>query len=281
MISPSKRIFILTNENTSYDKGDFITLIHNSKKVARAIVAKINNNNGGIKILKIYSLTEWNRLATGIDVQILRGDDSLFGKRDDSIAGAEDGLGKIESDDDLYNETSISEDNLEVDENMNRAIKPDSLVSLSYGMIESLSLGGSTERYSQFLGQYAFQLQDNIWLEALYGQNVIKNYPNDGLDTKLTNITIRGKYAIAGPMYTIIKPYVGFQMKSSDSPGAGAPNDINCDATCQEQELEDVENLKENKLVFGVTALKRLVPGWFMRADLGTDIITFGFSLEF
>ena len=48
-----------------------------------------------------------------------------------------------------------------------------------------------------------------------------------------------------------------------------------------ELENEQVEALNKNQVVAGVTILKRLVPGWFARADIGTDALNIGFSLEF
>ena len=42
IISPSKKIFILTNQNRSFSKGDFISLLLNKKLVCRALVAKVN-----------------------------------------------------------------------------------------------------------------------------------------------------------------------------------------------------------------------------------------------
>ena len=39
-ISPSKRIFVISNENRSFSKGDFISLVYNTQLTARAIVAK-------------------------------------------------------------------------------------------------------------------------------------------------------------------------------------------------------------------------------------------------
>ena len=47
------------------------------------------------------------------------------------------------------------------------------------------------------------------------------------------------------------------------------------------RETQLVENSKSNSVVFGVTILKRLVPGWFVRADIGSDVIAFGVALEF
>jgi hypothetical protein len=39
--------------------------------------------------------------------------------------------------------------------------------------------------------------------------------------------------------------------------------------------------MQDNALVAGVTILRRLVPGWFIKADLGTDQLNIGFAIEF
>ena len=46
-------------------------------------------------------------------------------------------------------------------------------------------------------------------------------------------------------------------------------------------EKTNVENLKKSSVIFGATVLKRIVPGWFIRADLGNDILSGGLTLEF
>jgi hypothetical protein len=282
MISPTKRVFVITNDNNSFEKGDFISLIKNAKIVARAIVAKVKDGDSGIKIIRIHSLNEWNKLALGSEVQILRGDDSYFtAKKKNSEENKEQT--KIEVEEDLYSESKIVDDNLELDENKNRAIKTDNIVSVSYGQIEGIDSEGSSTKYSQFMGQYAYQVADNIWGEALYGQSIAKNFPSSGLDTKITNLTLRAKYTIAAPLYTYVQPYAGFQMINADSPGAGVADPSNTSVTAADLEREEalVANTKKNSFAFGITLLKRMVPGWFMRADLGSDIMNIGFSLEF
>src|SRR5690606_39406867 len=81
IISGSKKIFIITNNNQQLTPGDFISLALDNNLAARALVAKNHQGQVGIKILKIYSLTQWSRLRCDLDVQIIRGDDSLFAKQ--------------------------------------------------------------------------------------------------------------------------------------------------------------------------------------------------------
>jgi hypothetical protein len=73
-------------------------------------------------------------------------------------------------------------------------------------------------------------------------------------------------------------PYIGFQILDADSPGAGVDAPSTADA---QRELAAVEEAKDRGIVLGVTALKRLVPGWFIRLEAGTDMMALGLALEF
>ena len=81
IISRSGKTFIMTNTNQLLNKGDFITLAFDEKSpVARAVVAKNHNNLVGIKVLKVYSLARWAKLKKGLELQIIKGDDSFLFK---------------------------------------------------------------------------------------------------------------------------------------------------------------------------------------------------------
>ena len=56
-------------------------------------------------------------------------------------------------------------------------------------------------------------------------------------------------------------------MHSVSSPDAG-----NVDNSAQAvAETDVIQKLQRRQFVAGVTLLRRLVPGWFLKADLGTD----------
>ena len=220
-----------------------------------------------------------------MEVQIIRGDDSYFinlkkrRKKDKDDAGAT----LIQDEEDLFNEKTLLEDDLSLEDNKtNRLIKQDNVISAYVGRIEAQDQDGNSARYNQINAAWAYQLEDNIFVEGSYGQNVIKDFPSTGLDTKLTNLTFKAKYAFQAPFYSFLLPYVGFQVVNADSPGAGVQDSSN---PVSEEDLANesarLEDIKKNTVVFGVTLLKRLVPGWFFRADLGSDIIGGGFALEF
>lgn len=278
-ISTSKRIFIISNNNASFDKGDFITLILKGELVARAVVAKNEERGAGIKIFKIYNTDMWAAFRQGMDVQILRGDDSSYKK---ASKESEKTDSTLKDEDDLYDATSFSEDKLDSDENGNRIIKTDNLLFLTYGLIDAVNNDGASQKYVHWSGHWGYQVEDNIWGEISYGQSVIEDYPTLGLGTKLSTISIRAKYTVSAPMYTYIQPYIGYQMVMADSPGAGKENSPGKPpATELAIETEKVDALKKNQPIFGLTILKRLVPGWFAKADLGSDLINIGFGLEF
>lgn len=279
-ISASGRIFILTNNSGGYGKGDFISLVLDNQLVNRAIVAKTVNGSAGIKIIKVYSDKLNNILRPGMDVKIIRGDDSYFNLKMKKVAQEEE-KPLIEGEDELFDDTTLLEDDLNVDENKKRAIKTDNLVSIYLAMIEGVDTSGATTRYQQFSAAWAYQVDDNIYTEIGVGRSVINDYPSvngtKGLDTTLTSLVAKVKYTVNAPFYSFIQPYIGYQILSASY---SAQNDGTSAAQIQ-QEQDQVNALSKNQVVAGVTLLKRLVPGWFGRLDLGTDAIDIGFSLEF
>jgi hypothetical protein len=278
-ISASGRVLILTNNSGSYGKGDFISIVLDDQLVNRAIVGKTANGSGGIKIIKVYSQDLTKVLRPGMEVQIIRGDDSYFNLRDKKVAD-EGEKSLIEDEENLFDETTLLEDDLNIDENKSREIKTDNIVSLYLAQVEGQDADGNTARFSQISGSYSYQLEDNIWGEVGYGQSLQKDYPGSGLDTNVTSIVLKVKYTVAAPFYSFLQPYAGYQIINADSPGAGTEGDGTTQPQLN-QELDLVEDLKKRRVIFGVTLLKRLVPGWFARADIGNDSFNFGFALEF
>lgn len=281
-ISRSKRIFILTNSNQSMTKGDFITLsISKSGPVARALVAKTYQGFAGIKIMKIYSLKRWAVLKKGINIDLVKGDDSyLFKKKKEKTKVAKENEEEIsiESEEDLYNDSAlISGDTEFLDRDM-RHIKPDNIVSFAWGRHQfENTIDKDIETNNQFFGQWAYQFADNYWLEGVYGRTLIDNFPATNTQTLLNNFTGRFKYVFKAPLYSYIVPYVGFQQVSVSSPEAGRTSD----AALAQQELDLVDSLAKSGIVAGVTVIRRMVPGWFIKADIGTDAINIGFAIEF
>jgi hypothetical protein len=282
VIAPSKKIFILTNNNKSFSKGDFISLLLGNKLVCRALVAKTTDEElSGIKIVKIYNVTLWKQLTVGKEVLVLKGDDSYYSNLEKAPKDSEKKIEtKVQDEDDLFNSTTLNDDDLSLEESSKRLIKTDNLISAGVGLIAGKDDEGNSTNYTHINGSWAYQISDNVWGELGVGTNTVTDYPSTGIDTRLVNFTGKLKYTFNAPFYSYIMPYVGYQVINADSPGAGI-DDGDDDPADLEKETLAVEDLKKSTVIFGVTVLKRIVPGWFIRADLGSDIISGGLTLEF
>ncbi|MFL5783702.1 MAG: hypothetical protein ACJ76H_03760 [Bacteriovoracaceae bacterium] len=282
IISNSKKIFILTNNNQQLGPGDFISLALDSKLAARALVAKTHQGQVGIKILKIYSLNQWGKLRRDQDVQIVKGDDSNFMKRPEDNLNTENGP-RIKEEDDLYSKNVVVDDELEfTEDNKNRHIKPDNVVGIFAGINNASNPQGGSGGYTrgtEFGLTWAYQFTDNFFIEGVYGRTLFDNYPADSTQTLANRFVGRVKYNIKGPLYTFFMPYVGYQNTQVASPDAGKAQ--NQTPAQNQAEVDAVNKLKKTGVVAGVTILRRLVPGWFLKADVGTDMIDAGFCIEF
>lgn len=281
IISNSKKIFILTNNNQQLSPGDFVSLALGDKLAARAIVAKVHQNQVGIKILKIYSISQWSKLKRDLEIQVVKGDDSFFTKKRETKS-EEVAKGKIKSEDDLFSGDVVADDELGIiDENKNRHIKPDNLVSIqaSYHEATDVEARGAEKIKTPMFGlSWAYQFTDNYFLEGVYGRALIDNFPAEGSQTLVNQVIGRIKYNFKGPIFTFFMPYIGFQTNTISSPNAGKGG---LSPSQDADELNAVDALKKSGPVFGVTILRRLVPGWFIKVDLGTDVMNAGFAIEF
>ncbi len=285
VIAPSKKIFILTNDNKSFSKGDFISLLLGNKLVCRALVAKTNEDQlSGIKIVKIYNVNLWKQLKTEKEVLVLKGDDSYYSNLEKTPKQAAEDIKKnlkVQDEDDLFNSTTLNDDDLTLEESSKRLIKTDNLISAGVGLIAGKDIEGASKRYTQIGASWGYQFSDNIWGELGVATNTINDYPATGIDARLINFTTKFKYTFNAPFYSYIMPYVGYQVVRVDAPGAGVESDEVNDPAVLQAELNKVDDLKKSTVIFGATVLKRIVPGWFIRADVGSDIIAGGLTLEF
>jgi hypothetical protein len=279
-IAPSRRIFVISNDNSSFAQGDFISLLQNEQLISRAIVAKLTSSNlAGIKIVKIYNMELWNSLRRGDRIQVLRGDDSYYQRLMNDEELPEE-MGLIDGEDDLFNESTFLEDDLLLEDKSNRILKNDHLASFYLGFYEGIDNAENPTSYQQFNASYAFQIEDSIFVEASYGRNLINDYPVGNLDTLLQNFTFRAKYVIKAPYFSFILPYVGYQLVTASSDDAGVADGIASPQDLQ-RELDLVDAQGESRPIFGVTIIRRLVPGWFIRASFGLDQTGVGLALEF
>lgn len=284
VIAPSKKIFILTNDNKTFSKGDFISLLLGNKLVCRALVAKTNDEQlSGIKIVKIYNVNLWKQLKVEKEVLVLKGDDSYYSNLEKTPKTPEETRKnlKVQDEEDLFNSTTLNDDDLSLEESSKRLIKTDNLITAGVGLIEGKDIDGASKKYTQIGASWGYQFSDNIWGELGIATNTITDFPATGIDTRLINFTTKFKYTFNAPFYSYIMPYVGYQIVRVDAPGAGVETDEVNDPAVLQKELDKVDDLKKSTVIFGATVLKRIVPGWFIRADLGSDIIAGGLTLEF
>lgn len=275
IISASKKIFVLTNNNQQLGQGDFISLALDNNLAARAIVAKGHDGQVGIKIIKIYSLTQWARLRKGAEVQVIRGDDSMFGKKVETKVETTEKAPTIKSEEDLFNDTVLDESG-ELDDNTKRHIKPDNLISVAMGFVDEADLEGGGKRATQFSGAWAYQFSDNWFGEFVYAQSTFSDFPSKGVVTQVNNVVGRIKFNFKAPLYSFVMPYIGFQQQT-----AARDSKIEGNPTAEQREQDRIDELKKIGPVFGITLLRRLVPGWFVKADLGSDILNVGVAIEF
>jgi len=282
IIGRSRKVFILTNTNQMLNKGDFITLVLNQRDaVARALVAKSHDGSAGIKILKVYSLKRWALMRKNLDLKILKGDDSALFKKvvpKKSVEEDDEQFG-INSEEDLYNDSNLMGEDLDLLGNNTRLIKPDNLVSAGYSQytFKNTIKDDEITTGNQWSGGWAYQFADNIWFEGIFGTVTLDSIPVESTQTVISNYTFRLKYTFQAPLYSYFMPYVGFQIISVSSPQAGDTSVV-ADA---DAENELIDSLKTNQIVAGITILRRLVPGWFIQLDLGNDILRLGFAIEF
>ena len=274
-ISQSKRIFLLSFENRGFFPGDFITLIYKGEHVARAIAAKTKDSKVGIKIVKIYSLPLWNELRTGLEVKILKGDDSYFINRKKEEKKEKD-TSKIVSADDLFdNEVFLDED---LDEDKKRwPIKADNLIQASAGLIATVDLEGELAQDFHFNFSWGHQMDSGIWGELSYGRSTLSGFPDEQLTTILHTFAVRLKYTFAAPFHSFLLPYVGYQLSAVQAPEA----DLDLDTKTPEEQSELLQEIEKSGPILGITVLKRLVPGWFASASVGTEMVSVGMALEF
>ena len=281
-ISPNRKIFIISNENQSFNQGDFISLLIQGKLVSRALVAKNKDSIAGIKIVKIYNVDMWKRMKKGREIQIIRGDDSYYQKREKRKKKGEvegDGIAQ----EDLFDKTIISVDVLE-DDSRETIFRTNNMISITIGWFPGLNTLEETQWYDMIGFQYHYQLFRNFFLGFDFGFTTVKNFPTGGLDTRYYNVVPKVKYTFEVFWGLIIQPYVGWQWLIANSPGAGQADEGttgNETSNAQLQyELFLVNESEKSMITVGVTLVQPIVPGWNLKADLGMDILAIGVGLE-
>ncbi len=282
--SLSRRIFLITNDNTSFGQGDFITMLIQKKPVVRGLIAKLTGGGSAFKVTKVYSTELFKALVPGLTVEIIRGDDSFYRlKKKEEKAETPESV--IQDEEDLFDEDSLLEDDFNDENKVKAEVRSDNLLGFGVAYFNYNGVDGAE---LQFQLQYGYKLFKDLWFEGNFGYSIIRDYPSVGqgvsnIDTTIYIAQARIKYAFKGPFFTIIMPYLGYQLPLSvDSPGAGEQAADGSQSDTQlASELTAVENLKASEIVLGVTVLRKLVPGWYIRLEAGTDGAAGGLVLEF
>jgi hypothetical protein len=275
LIGQSQKIYVLTNNSEKMLKGDFVTLSVDQKPCARFVVGKNKEQRAGLKILRIYSMKCWQKFRVGRLVQVTRGDDShLFrDKKEENIpTELADEEKRIETEEDLYSVSDYGDLN-----EGHRHIKPDNIIGAALSRHQVEDFNGDLFENDKYNMSWAFQFQDNWFFEGVFSSVRLDNFPSKSTQTQLNIYQAKIKYNIKAPLYSFVMPYVGFETTSYSSPDAGNIDDKGIAA----KELEVVEQLEYQRIIFGITILRRLVPGWFAKIDAGTDGLAGGFAIEF
>ena len=289
-MSADRKVLILSNSNDNLHPGDYYSILLGNQLVTRGIVAKEVKEKTllGTKLYKIYSLSRFDLLKSGMTVQVIKGDDSYFKlkkkeKEEEKLAnelesGPKD---RIMNEDDLFNDETLLSDGAELDERSNRLIKTDNILGGGWGQLSANNGRGESAAFYQWSLNWAYQLADNFWGEAVYATSTMSDFPNGGVTTSVTSLVFRLKYAIQAPFDAYIFPYVGYESTQADCPGAGEKGDSDLKDEELQAELDAVNNINNNGIILGFSLLKRLAPGWFAKADVGMDMLSIGVALEF
>jgi hypothetical protein len=276
-ISPYGKIIILTNHQNSYAEGDYLTIVKDQQLISRVLAIKSKDNKSGIKIVRIYNPEKWKSLRTGEKIQLIKGDDSYFSSKQKSNkknnANEEDQDSEILSEEDLLKDLH----GVTIEEDKKRAIRTDNIISIFMGQTSSLDNSGNAKKYPQWGAQWAYQIKDNFWVEGSYGRSEMKNFPSEGANSSLNLYLVRIKYTVEAPYLFYIQPYLGYKYSQISAPGS---ND-SMTAAQKDQEKKNIKDAEKKGFIFGISVLKRLVPGWFFKADLGTDLLSAGLGFEF
>lgn len=281
-ISTNRRIFIVTNSNNKLLMGDFVSFIKDNQLVIRALVVKTRDDRSGLKLVKIYNQNLWGSLATGYNVELLRGDDSYFlaqlNKEREAL---------IETPKEIASQATTA---LTADEQMilgkdftfddkadkNRKINADHLLYFTLGNFNSLSTNGDSDSYIHYRVGWGYQIFSNWFTDLSYGYTVLKKYPEVDIDTALNTFTAKFGYIFQLPVHSFIYAYAGVYDSIASAPGAGE-SVSDAQAKLEIERLNDVEGIG---YLGGISFYKRLVPGWTFKLDLDLKNIGAGIMVE-
>lgn len=288
-ISSNKRIFIITNSNQKLIMGDFVSFIIDDELVARALVVKTRDDRSGLKLVKIYSQGKWSSLTTGMNINIIRGDDSYYlsqlkKERESILSPSTETAAKTSNSLDLGQRDLTSDEalilgsefNLDNNKSHLRKLDADHLLYFTVGNMRSLGAEGSEDTYLHYRFGWGYQVFNNWFTDISYGHSTIKKYPASDIDTSLNTITIKFGYIFQLPVHSFLYAYGGLYNNIAIAPGAGEGVS---DAQAQD-ESEKVRDLEGIGYLGGISFYKRLVPGWTFKIDADLKNVGAGIMVE-
>lgn len=290
-VSSNRRIFIVTNSNNKLLMGDFISFIKDNQLVIRALVVKTRDDRSGLKLVKIYNQALLSGLQTGLNVEILRGDDSYFlsqlqreqetlidtpltvSERVNQQSEIKKEPSALTADEQMIlgKDFSFEKDSLE-----NRKINANHLLYFTAGNYKSLSTTGEDDSYMHYRIGWGYQFFNNWWTDFSYGHTVLKKYPEVDIDTALNTVTAKFGYIFQLPVHSFLYAYGGIYNSIASAPGAGEGVSDE-QAQLEIQRIRDIEGLG---FIGGVSFYKRLVPGWTFKLDFDLKNIGAGIMVE-
>jgi hypothetical protein len=285
-VGATRRIFILSNENKKVIPGDYVTMISmEGKMLARGIVVKLRDDKTGIRVKKIYDAMEWNKIKEDDDLQLLKGDDSLYSKMQKGEASASEDLqigqgDQLNADFQLLSGESgvdLSRQSKFEDTKNLGVINTPNILTAGIGRIRAAGTDFTDKNYINYQFSFMHQFAKNIWPEITYSYSELKKFPAVDIDTGLHIVSLKIRVAFDLGFYTYLLPYAGIKKAFADSPGAGD----NPDDVAANNEITLLNDVEAPQAVYGVSVFKRLVPSWLFRVDVGNEMIALGLGIEF
>lgn len=143
------------------------------------------------------------------------------------------------------------------------------LIHTQISTIRLIDSQGVSATKGNFELSYSYQYHPNRWVEGSFGYGVFNDFPSNGLETQLIDFTLRGLVTYQLPAYFFFAPFLGVQIPRVNSPDAGVqPSGTTISAETLAEEERLIDKLSQIKLLSGVRAYRRFVPGWFWVAQI-------------
>jgi len=254
--SRNRRILVITNTNQALKQGDFVTIFSAETRVAKALVAKTQERKTALKIINTFANQYDSLTNRGQSLTIVRGDakdspDIELTKKEES----------------LFTTIDQIEDETEV-----KRMPEKSILGLGVGLYRSIDSNDQSAFYAHYVFSYAYNVSNNFWFEGNYGYSALNQFPIVDILTNLHTLRAKFKYNFYLPAYSFFMPYGGIEFTNAQASENSSLTD---------DQINLLQSLNQVKFIGGFSLYKRLVPGWVINLNAGTDGIYGGFSVAF